>query len=50
MKGKLRLAICGFVITALLLGASPALAAPVLPHAFYGTVAIGENDAPVNAV
>ena len=51
MKGKLRLALCGFVITALLLGASPALAAgPILPHAFYGTVAIGDHDAPVGSV
>ena len=50
MKGKLRLALCGFVIAALLLGASPALAAPVLPHAFYGTVSIDEADAAVDTV
>lgn len=49
MKGKL--AVCGFAIMALLLGASSALAAePTLPHAFYGTVAIGESDAPVGSV
>ena len=51
MKGKLRLALGGLIIMFLLLGASPALAdGPTLPHAFYGTVAIGDHDAPVDSV
>ena len=49
MKGKL--ALCGLVIMALLLGASPALAdGPTLPHAFYGTVTINGADATVGTV
>ena len=51
MKGKLRLALSGFVITALLLGASPALAdEPTVPHVFYGTVTINGADATVGTV
>ena len=50
MKGKLRLALCGFVIVVLLLGVSPVLAAPVMPHAFYGTVTINGADADADTV
>ena len=51
MKGKVRLALGSFIITALLLGASPTLAdEPTLPHAFYGTVTINGADATVGTV
>ncbi len=51
MKGKLRLALGSFIITALLFGASPTLAdEPTLPHAFYGTVTINGADATVGTV
>jgi len=50
MKGKIRLALCGVLTLALLLWASPVLAMPPIPQAFYGTVTIDGADAAVGTV
>jgi len=50
MKGKIRLALCGVLTLALLLWASPVLAVPPIPQAFYGTVKISDANAPVGTV
>ena len=50
MNGKIRLALCGFLVLALLLWAAPVLAVPPIPHAFYGTVTINGTDAPIGTV
>jgi len=50
MKRKIRLAVCGVLALALLSWATPALAVPPIPHAFYGTVTINGPNAPVGTV
>lgn len=50
MKVKKRLALCVALISALLLWATPALAVPPLPHAFYGTVLINGVNGPAGTV
>ena len=50
MKRKIRLVVCSFLVLALLLWATPALALPPLPHAFYGTVTINSNTAATGTV
>jgi len=50
MNGKIRLALCSFLVLALLLWAAPVLAVPPIPHAFYGTVEINDGAAPRGSV
>jgi len=50
MNRKIRLALCGVLALSLLFLATPALAVPPIPHAFYGTVKINIADAAVGTV
>ena len=50
MRSKIKLALCSFVVLGLLLWATPALAVPPIPHAFYGAVTINGTDAPIGTV
>ena len=50
MKVKIRLALCSVLVLAMLLWATPALAVPPLPQAFYGTVLINGSNALVGTV
>ncbi len=50
MKRKIRLVVCGFLALTLLLWATPVLAVPPIPHAFYGTVKINGVSAPAGTV
>jgi len=50
MKGKIRLVLCSILLLSMLLWATPALAVPPIPHAFYGTVLINVSNAPTGTV
>ena len=51
MKGKRRWLLCPLIIAVLLLCAIPAYAdLPTMPHAFYGTLTMGDSAAPVGTV
>jgi len=50
MNRKIRLAACSVLALILLLWAAPVLAAPPIPHAFYGAVTVDGAPAPAGAI